>query len=84
MLSMKYWPTWLVNLSEWFSISVRSISNYFSKWICFLYYHLTEIDSMPTFSQVEATLPHNFKEKYPNTFAIIDASEFFLVLLVLH
>ena len=33
---------------------------------------------MPTLSQVEATLPHAFKEKYPNTYSIIDASEFFL------
>ena len=33
---------------------------------------------MPTASQVKATLLHAFKEKYPNTYAIIDASEFFL------
>ena len=32
---------------------------------------------MPTVNQVKATLPHAFKEKYPNTYAIIDASEFF-------
>ena len=29
-------------------------------------------------NQVKATLPHAFKEKYPNTYAIIDPSEFFL------
>ena len=33
---------------------------------------------MPTVSQVKATLPHAFKEKYLNTYVIIDASEFFL------
>ena len=33
---------------------------------------------MPTASQVKATLPHALKEKYPNTYVIIDASEFFL------
>ena len=33
---------------------------------------------MPTVSQVEATLPHAFKQKYPYTYSITDASEFFL------
>ena len=33
---------------------------------------------MPTVNQVKATLPHAFKEKYLNTYAIIDPSEFFL------
>ena len=33
---------------------------------------------MPSASQVRGTLPHVFKEKYPCTYAIIDASEFFL------
>ena len=33
---------------------------------------------MPSANQVKATIPHAFKEKYPNTYAIIDASEFFL------
>ena len=66
------------DLSERFGISVSSVSKYFITWICFLYHHLTEIDWMPTVSQVKATLPHAFKEKYPNTYVIIDASEFFL------
>ena len=33
---------------------------------------------MPTVSQMKATLSHAFKENYHNTYAIIDASEFFL------
>ena len=65
-------------LSERFGISVSSVSKYFITWICFLYHHLTEIDWMPKVSQVKGMIPHAFKEKYPKTYCIIDASEFFL------
>ena len=33
---------------------------------------------MPTVQQVAGTLPCAFKEKYPDTYAIIDASEIFI------
>ena len=62
-----------------FGISVSSVSTYFITWVCFLYHSLTEIDWLPAVSQVKATLPHAFKEKYPSTYVcIIDAREFFL------
>ena len=66
------------DLSEQFGISVSSVSKYFITWIHFLYHHLTEINWMPTVSQLKATLPHAVKENYPLTYAIIDASKFFL------
>ena len=37
-----------------------------------------EINWMPSTDQVWATLPSIFKEKYPTTYAIIDASEIFI------
>ena len=40
---------------------------------CFLYRHLKEIEWMATVQQVRATLPVAFKQKYPTTYAIIDA-----------
>ena len=41
-------------------------------------YHLKEIDWCPTSEQVAGTLPNAFKEKYPTTYIIIDASELFI------
>ena len=33
---------------------------------------------MPTVEQVSGNLPQEFRDKYPNTFAIIDATEVFI------
>ena len=33
---------------------------------------------MPTVQQVAGALPHAFKDSFPNTYAIIDASEIFI------
>ena len=61
-----------------FGISTSTVSRYFITWICFLYHHLKEIEWCPTAEQVACTLPHAFKEKYPTTYIIIDASELFV------
>ena len=61
-----------------FSLSPSQISRYITTWICFLYHHLKELDWMPTVQQVAGTMPSAFKEKFPNTYAIIDASEIFI------
>ena len=61
-----------------FGLAVSSVSKYFITWVCFLYAHLKEIDWMPSVEQVKATLPHAFKERYPKTYIIVDASEIFV------
>ena len=43
-----------------------------------MYHHLSEIDWMLSVEQVQGTMPQSFKEKYPSTYAIIDASEIFI------
>ena len=43
-----------------------------------MYHHLKEIEWMPSAEQVINTMPQSFKEKYPSTFAMIDASEIFI------
>ena len=68
----------VLDLAFRFGISPASVSRYFTTWICFLYYHLQEIDWMPSIEQVMGTLPPAFQERYPTTFAIIDASEIFI------
>ena len=61
-----------------FGISASTVSRYFITWICFLYSHLKEIEWCPSPDQVAGTPPHAFKDKYPTTYIIIDASELFL------
>ena len=68
----------LTDLAFCFGLSKSQISRYITTWICFLYQHLKEIDWVPTVHQVSGTLPTIFRERFPNTYAIIDASEVFM------
>ena len=61
-----------------FGISTSTVSKYFITWVCFLYYQLSEIDWRPSPEQVRRTLPQSFREKYPDTYIILDATEVFL------
>ena len=68
----------LTDLAFRFGLSASQTSRYLTTWICFLYRQLKEIDWMPAVDQVFETLPSAFKEKFPNTYAIIDGSEVFI------
>jgi len=61
-----------------FGLSISQASRYFTTWVCFLYHHIKEINWTPSTDQVWATLPPIFKERYPTTYVIIDASEIFI------
>ena len=66
------------DLAVRFQISKSTISRYFITWVCFLYHELKEIPWFPSKEQVAGTLPYAFRERYPTTIAIIDASEIFV------
>ena len=68
----------LSDLAFRFGLSPTQVSRYLTTWICFLYHHLKEIYWMPSVQQVRGTLPTEFKENFPSTFAIIDGSEVFI------
>ena len=68
----------LKDLAFQFGLSASQTSWYLTTWICFLYYHLKEIDWMPTVDQVLGTLPSTFQDKFPTTYAITDGSEIFI------
>ena len=68
----------VVDLAFRFGVSPAVVSRYFTTWICYLYHHLKEINWMPSVEQVAGTLPPIFRERYPNTYAIIDGSEIFI------
>ena len=61
-----------------FQIAVSTVSKYFITWVSFLYHHLSELPWTPTVEQVRGTLPQAFKEKFPDTYSIIDATEVFI------
>ena len=66
------------DLAYRFDVSVGTVSKYFITWVCFLYRVFEEISWMPSVEQVKATLPCAFKDKYPDTYTIIDGSEVFI------
>ena len=68
----------LKDLAFRFGISMGLVSRYFTTWVCFLYHQLKEIKWCPDVEQVFATQPVAFKDKYPKTYCIIDASEVFI------
>ena len=68
----------MLDISFRFGISSTSVSRYFITWVCFLYHHLNELNWYPSIEQVKGTMPTVFREKYPSTVAIIDASEIFI------
>ena len=68
----------VIDLAIRFGISKSLVSKYFITWVCFLYSHLKEINWTPLVEQVAATLPTAFRDKYPTTFSILDASELFV------
>ena len=66
------------DLAYRFRISVGTVSKYFVTWVCFLYHTFRDISWMPSVEQVKGTLPHAFKDKYPDTYTIVDGSEVFI------
>ena len=61
-----------------FEIAVSTVSKYFITWISFLYHHLGELQWSPSVEQVRGTLPQAFRERFPDTYAIVDATEIFI------
>ena len=68
----------LPDLAFRFGLSASQASRYITTWICFLYHQFKEINWMPTVDQVFATMPSQFRDKFPTTYAIIDRSEIFI------
>ena len=56
------------------------MSRYFITWVCFLYLHLCHIDWIPAVEQVNGTMPHAFKEKYPKTYIKLTLARYLLKL----
>ena len=64
-----------VDLSVRFHVSEATVSKLFTTWINYLYVRLGNLKIWPHRNVIIANMPSNFKEKYPNTVVIIDATE---------
>lgn len=61
-----------------FNISQTSVSRIFNTWINFLYHKFKEVPIWPPKQQVQYYMPTSFKDSYPTTRCVIDATEIFI------
>ena len=66
------------DLADRFEISQSTTSRIICTWINFLYFKFKEIPLWPPRDLVLANMPRQFKEKYPSTRVITDATEIFI------
>lgn len=64
-----------IDLAVRFNVSEATVSKLFTTWINYLYVHLGDLKIWPHRNVIISNMPPNFKEKYPNTIIIIDATE---------
>lgn len=67
-----------MDLADRFGISQSTVSRIFLTWINLLYLQLKQIPIWPPKSLIVSNMPTTFKEKYPCTRVIIDATEIFV------
>ena len=63
------------DIVDHFEISVSSVSRVFTTWINYCYLHLGSLPCWPEWTTIHNTMPAAFKELYPHTTAIVDATE---------
>lgn len=64
-----------IDLAVRFHVSEATVSKLFTTWINYLYVRLGDLKIWPHRNVIIANTRPNFKEKYPNTVIIIDATE---------
>ena len=63
------------DLARRFEISLSSVSRVFLTWVNYIYLWLGLLPIWPDRATIEETMPATFKERYPKTTAILDATE---------
>ena len=63
------------DLAYEFGVTESCISHVFLQWLNYMYLHLSLIPIWPDWEEIERTMPTCFKETYPTTYAILDATE---------
>ena len=65
-----------LDLALRFSVSQATVSRIFSTWVLCLYHTFKEINIWPSRALIDTYMPKEFKERFPSTRVIIDATEF--------
>ena len=63
------------DLAYEFEVDQSTVSRIFTKWIIFLHLRLGDLPLWPSWEGIELSMPDCFKQSYPTTFSIIDATE---------
>lgn len=63
------------HLAHLFYVSVSTVSRIFSCWIDYMFLQMTELTLWLSRQAVDATMPPAFKDKFPSTRIILDATE---------
>ena len=66
------------DLAYCFGISQSTVCRIFITWINFLFFKFKDINLWPSRQQVDNFMPQVFKDSYPTTRCIIDATEIFI------
>ena len=66
------------DLADLFGLSCATISRIFTTWINFMYLKLKQISLWPPRDIVQANMPKCFRDLYPTTQVIIDATEVYI------
>lgn len=61
-----------------FELSQSTVSRIVTTWINFMYLELKQIPLWPPRELIQANMPKQFKDMYPNTHVIIDATEIYI------
>ena len=67
-----------LDLTNRFSVSQSTVSRITMTWVNLLYHNFKAIERFPSWDVVNKYMPEAFKQHYPNTRVIIDATEFFI------
>ena len=67
-----------MDLAYRFQVSQPTVSRVLITWVNFLYFKFKDLDLWPSKEQVQHFMPEIFKEYYPTTCCIIDATELFI------
>ena len=65
------------HLAHLYGVAQSSVSRLFVSWINFMYLKFGQVCIWPSKSVVQATMPADFKEKFPSTRVIVDCTEVF-------
>ena len=66
------------DVADRFEVSCSTVSRIFTTWINFLYLKLKDIPLWPSKDVIQGSMPKTFRDLYPSTRVILDATEIYV------